>query len=162
MVKPSVRDISKILTCVVVCEGAGLVGGIFTTGAIPTWYAALHKPSFTPPNWLFAPAWTTLYLLMAISAFVVWRRGLDNRRILTGLAYFLAQLVLNVLWSVVFFGLKSPFAGIVVIAALWVAILLTIFKFYRISKVAGLLLLPYILWVSFAASLNVSIWMLNP
>lgn len=144
------------------CEGAGLAGGIFTAGAISTWYATLQKPSFTPPNWLFAPAWTTLYLLMAIAAFAVWRKGAGNQRVATALSYFLAQLVLNMMWSFVFFGLKSPLAGVAVIAGLWVAILVTIVKFFPVSKVAAILLLPYILWVSFAAALNISVWILNP
>lgn len=152
----------KLVTSVVVCEFAGVIGGIFSTSAIPTWYAGLQKPSFTPPNWLFAPAWITLYLLMGIAAFVVWRKGLADSRVSVALAIFLAQLVLNALWSVVFFGLKSPLFGVVVIATLWVAILVTVLAFFKISKVAGALLLPYFAWVTFAAALNVSIWILNP
>lgn len=162
MVKARSRDISKLLISIVVCEGAGLAGGIFTAGAISTWYATLQKPSFTPPNWLFAPAWITLYSLMAIAAFIVWRKGMGNQRVAAALSYFLAQLVLNTLWSFAFFGLKSPFAGVAVIVGLWVAILITIVKFSRVSKVAGILMLPYILWVSFAVALNISIWILNP
>jgi benzodiazapine receptor len=130
--------------------------------AISTWYVALEKPPFTPPNWLFAPVWVTLYLLMGISAFVIWRRGLESRQIKIALLVFLIQLALNALWSVVFFGLQSPFYGFIVIVALWIAILLTILRFFKISKVAGALLLPYILWVKFAMALNVSIWILNP
>ena len=155
-------NISKLIISIVACQCAGLIGSIFTGPAIPTWYAALEKPAFTPPNWLFAPAWITLYLLMAISAFFVWRKGLDNQLVRTGLMVFLIQLVLNALWSVVFFGLQSPLWGLVVIVALWIAILFTILNFFRISSVAGALLLPYILWVSFAAVLNTSIWLLNP
>ncbi|MFH1002611.1 MAG: TspO/MBR family protein, partial [Chloroflexota bacterium] len=132
-----------------------------TTPAIPTWYAALAKPAFTPPNWLFAPAWVTLYLLMGVAAAVVWQKGLAERRHQTALVIFLVQLVLNVLWSVVFFGLESPLYGVVVIVALWLAILLTIIRFYPISTLAGTLLLPYLGWVSFAAALNVAVFMLN-
>ena len=155
-------DILKLVVSIVACEGAGGIGSVFTMAAIPTWYATLQKPPFTPPNWLFAPAWGTLYLLMGIAAFIVWRRGWQNRPVRTALIIFLIQLILNALWSVVFFGLESPLYGMVVILALWIAILFTIINFYRISAIAGWLLLPYILWVSFAAVLNISIWVLNP
>ena len=156
------RDIVKLIVSIIACQCAGLVGSIFTTPAIPTWYAALQKPAFTPPNWLFGPAWATLYLLMGISAFIVWRRGLDNRQVRGALIVFLIQLVLNALWSVAFFGLRSPLYGVIVIVALWIAILFTILKFFKVSSASGALLLPYILWVSFAAVLNVSVWILNP
>ena len=156
------RDILKLVVSIVVCQGAGFIGSVFTTDAIPTWYAALEKPVFTPPNWLFFPAWVTLYFLMAVAAFLVWRRGLDSAGVRTALIVFLVQLVLNALWSVVFFGLESPVWGVVVILILWVAILATIMLFSRISRAAALLLIPYILWVSFATALNISIWLLNP
>ena len=157
-----VRDIAKLCISVLACQCAGFIGSIFTTPSIPTWYATLQKPLFTPPSWLFAPAWITLYLLMGISAFIIWRRGVDNRRVREALIVFLIQLILNSLWSIVFFGLKSPLYGVVVIVALWMAILFTIFRFFKLSSTAGGLLLPYILWVSFAAVLNISIWVLNP
>ena len=156
------KDILKLLVSVFACQCAGLIGSIFTMNAIPTWYATLQKPSFTPPNWLFAPAWVTLYLLMGISAFIVWRRGLSNPQVRKALVVFVIQLILNALWSVIFFGLQSHVSGVIVIVALWIAILLTILKFSKISSLATVLLLPYILWVSFAAVLNVSIWLLNP
>ena len=157
-----VKDIAKLLISVLACQCAGFIGSIFTTPSIPIWYATLQKPLFTPPSWLFAPAWITLYLLMGISAFIIWRRGVDNRRVRGALIIFLIQLILNSLWSIVFFGLKSPLYGVVVIIVLWIAILFTILKFFKLSTVAGGLLLPYILWVSFAAVLNISIWVLNP
>jgi benzodiazapine receptor len=156
------RDVIKLVVAIVACQGAGAIGSILTTPAIPTWYAALEKPFFTPPNWLFAPAWITLYLLMAIAAFLIWRQGLGQKGVKSTLVVFLVQLVLNALWSVVFFGLQSPLWGMVVILALWVAILLTIIRFFRLSTAAGALLLPYILWVSFASALNIAIWVLNP
>jgi translocator protein len=156
------RDIIKLVISIVVCQCAGIIGSIFTTAAIPTWYATLQKPSFTPPNWLFAPAWVTLYLLMGIAAFLIWRQGLEQKGVKSALIIFLVQLVLNALWSVVFFGLQSPLYGVVVILALWVVILLTILRFFKLSTAAGALLLPYILWVSFATALNVSLWVLNP
>jgi translocator protein len=155
-------EILKILICIIICESAGVIGSIFTTPAIPGWYAALVKPSFTPPNWVFAPVWTSLYLLMGISAFLVWRKSLDNHLLNSGLRIFILQLILNTLWSFLFFGLKSPLLGLIEIVLLWVAIILAILSFFRVSKVAGILLLPYILWVSFAAILNFSIWRLNP
>jgi benzodiazapine receptor len=156
------RDAIKLVVSVFACQGAGAIGSIFTASAIPTWYATLEKPFFTPPNWLFAPAWITLYLLMAIAAFLIWRKGLGQEGVKAALLIFLVQLVLNALWSVVFFGLQSPLWGMVVILALWVAILLTIIRFFKLSTAAGSLMLPYILWVSFASALNIAIFMLNP
>jgi benzodiazapine receptor len=156
------RDIVKLVVSLVACQCAGAIGSIFTTPAIPTWYATLEKPSFNPPNWLFAPAWITLYLLMGVAAFLIWRQGLSHKGVRAALIVFLVQLVLNALWSVVFFGLQSPLWGVVVILALWVAILLTILRFFRLSTAAGSLMLPYILWVSFAAVLNIALFVLNP
>lgn len=155
-------NIVKLVISIVACQCAGIIGSVFTTPAIPTWYATLQKPAFTPPNWLFAPAWITLYLLMGIAAFLIWRVGLENRRVRTALIIFLVQLVLNSLWSVVFFGMQSPLYGVIVIIVLWLAILLTMLKFARIASAAAWLMLPYILWVSFASALNISIWLLNP
>ena len=155
-------NIIKLVVSILACQGAGIIGSVFTTPAIPTWYATLQKPVFTPPNWLFAPAWITLYLLMGIAAFMVWRFGLGERRVKVALVIFLVQLILNSLWSVAFFGMQSPLYGFIVIVVLWFMILLTILKFARISAVAAWLLVPYILWVSFASALNISIWVLNP
>lgn len=155
-------EILQLVVSLVICQLAGFVGSIFTTPAIPTWYASLAKPAFTPPNWLFAPAWTTLFVLMGLAAFLVWRKGLAERAARVALAIFALQLALNILWSVAFFGLRSPLGGLIVIALLWFAILLTILSFSRLSRAAGLLLLPYILWVSFAAVLNGAILVLNP
>ena len=155
------RDIWKLVVSIIACLAAGAIGSIFTRQAIPTWYATLEKPAFNPPNWLFAPAWTLLYIMMGIAAFLVWRKGLENRQVRVALIVFLVQLVLNALWSVAFFGLESPVYGLIVIAALWVAILFTVWKFYRISLAASVLMWPYLLWVTFAAVLNSSIWLLN-
>ena len=152
----------KLVVSLVVCQCAGIIGSLFTSPAIPTWYASLQKPVFTPPNWLFAPAWITLYLLMGIAAFLVWRVGLETRRVKIALIIFLVQLVLNSLWSIAFFGMQSPLYGIIVIIILWLMILLTIFRFAGISATAAWLLVPYILWVSFASALNIAIWILNP
>jgi len=155
------KYIFKLIVSIIACQLAGVIGSAFTTPAIPTWYAALVKPPFTPPSWLFAPAWITLYVLMGISASLVWRVGLDQKRVRTALILFLVQLVLNALWSVAFFGLQSPLGGIIVIVLLWAAILLTILRFFKISTAAGALLVPYIAWVTFAATLNAYIYALN-
>jgi benzodiazapine receptor len=162
MTKGRVGDIVRLVVSIVVCQLAGGLGAIFTTPAIPTWYASLNKPSFNPPNTVFFPVWTTLYTLMGIAAFLVWRKGLGERRVRLALGIFVIQLVLNTAWSIIFFGLYSLFGAVIAIVFLWIAILINIVTFWRISKPAGALLIPYICWVSFAAILNISIWMLNP
>ncbi|MDH4222125.1 MAG: tryptophan-rich sensory protein [candidate division Zixibacteria bacterium] len=160
--KINLKEILKLAISIIVCQLAGVIGSIFTTPAISTWYATLTKPSFTPPNWVFAPAWTSLYLLMGVSAFLVWRKRIENPRVNLALRFFIIQLVLNSLWSVLFFGLGSPLLGFIEIMLLWLFIVLTIVYFFRVSIIAGVLLLPYIFWVSFALVLNFSLWRLNP
>jgi len=155
------NDFFKLVIAIVVSELAGVIGSVFTVASIPTWYATLQKPSFSPPNWIFGPVWTTLYFLMGVAAFLVWRQGLGRKEVKTALVIFGGQLVLNVLWSIIFFGLHSPGRAFVEIVALWLTILWTITAFYKIYRPAAYLLIPYILWVSFAAYLNYSIWMLN-
>jgi len=155
------QEILKLLVSIVICQAAGALGSVATGPSIPTWYATLEKPWFTPPNWVFAPVWLTLFVLMGIAVFLVWRQGMSNRQVKVALAVFASQLILNVLWSIAFFGLKSPLAGLVVIVILWVAILMTLLRFFKISRSAGFLLLPYIVWVSIAAVLNTSILILN-
>ncbi len=158
----AINNTAKFILAILVCQIAGATGSLFTYPSIPTWYAALQKPSFSPPNWLFAPVWVILFTLMGISAYLIWKKGLENKGVKTSLLVFSIQLVLNVLWSFLFFGLQSPFYGFVEIIILWAAIALTILSFFNISKTAGLLLLPYIIWVSFAMILNFYIWTLNP
>jgi len=153
--------IIKLIISIAICQLAGFFGSLFTRPNIPTWYASLNKPNFTPPNWVFSPVWITLFVLMGISAFLVWNKGLDYKGVKKALTIFLVQLILNTLWSLAFFGLKSPLFGFLVIVILWVAILFTIINFFKVMKIAGFLLIPYILWVSFAAALNFSIWRLN-
>lgn len=152
----------KFVAAVGVCLLAGVVGGLFTSPAIPGWYAALNKPAFTPPNWVFAPAWTTLYVLMGLAAFLVWDKGWRRPVVKPALGVFAAQLVLNFLWSVLFFGARSPAAGLVDIVALWLAIGASIVLFARVSKAAAALMVPYLAWVTFATALNVAIVALNP
>ena len=156
------NNVIRFVTAVAVCQLAGLIGSVFTRPAIPGWYAALSKPSFSPPNWVFAPVWTTLFLLMGIALYLVWTRGLGKAEVRTAMLLFGGQLVLNVLWSVLFFGLHLPLYAFMEIVVLWVAILLTIIYFWRVTAAAGILLLPYLLWVSFATVLNFSLWRLNP
>jgi len=154
-------NLLKLAVSLLVCLGAGWIGSIFTTPSIPTWYAGLAKPSFNPPNGVFGPVWTLLYLLMGIALFLVWRKAPQAPGAGLALVLFLVQLALNVLWSILFFGLRSPLLGLVDILLLWAAILATMLLFFRVSPAAGALLVPYLLWVSFASVLNFAIWRLN-
>jgi len=151
----------KLIVCLVVTFSAGLIGSLFTRPAITDWYANLNKPFFTPPDWLFGPVWTALYLLMAVSAFLIWQKGLDNPAVKTALVLYLLQLILNLLWTPLFFGLKMPLIAFIEILLLCAAIILTVLVFARTSVFASVLLFPYILWTCFAAVLNFSIWLLN-
>ncbi|MFA6171625.1 MAG: TspO/MBR family protein [Patescibacteria group bacterium] len=150
----------KLAIAVVIAEAAGIIGSFFTAPSIPSWYATLPKPAFNPPAWIFAPVWTALFALMGIAAFLIWKKGLKRKDVKIALAIFIGQLVLNALWSFIFFGLHNPKGAFFELIVLWLAILATIISFYRISKSAAWLLLPYILWVSFAGYLNYSIWQL--
>lgn len=125
------------------------------------WYSTLNKPFFTPPSWLFGPAWTVLYILMAISAYLIWRKGFKKQQVREALKIFGIQLVLNLIWSPVFFGFHQLFLSLVIILILWYLIFKTIIVFAKIDKIASYLLYPYILWVSFATVLNFSVWLLN-
>jgi translocator protein len=151
-------DILKLVAAVVVCLLPSAIGGYYRPGE---WYAGLAKPAYTPPGWLFGPVWITLYLLMGVAAWLVWRRGLDRRDVRAGLGIFLVQLALNALWSPVFFGAQSIGGGAIVIVLLWLMIVWTIWLFRPVSGWAAGLLVPYLLWVSFAAVLNVHIMVLN-
>jgi len=155
-------DFVKLVAAIIMCSLAGAVGSIFTISAIQTWYTALNKPSFAPPNWVFGPAWTTLYILMGISLYIVWEKGIKKKEIRSAVKVFGVQLGLNAVWSFLFFGLRSPFYGLIGIVLLWLAIVWTMIKFWKISKTATYLLVPYILWVSFATILNLAVWQLNP
>lgn len=155
------KGVVLLIFCIVISELAGIIGSIFTFNAIPTWYATLNKPAFSPPNWLFGPVWTTLYLLMGISLFLVLRKGFKKKGVRAASIIFGIQLMLNALWSIIFFGLGNIGFAFFWILLLWFFILLTMIEFYRISKPASFLLLPYILWVSFASALNFAVWMLN-
>lgn len=179
------NTVLKLVVSILICELAGMIGSIFTVKAIPNWYAGLEKSALNPPGYIFGPVWTTLYLLMGISLFLVWNnnwkvvRKLSPKRwkkawnqysqeLWTGrwqkqntIAIFSVQLFLNALWSIIFFGLKSPGFAFFWLIALWCAIVYTIINFYRISKPSAYLLIPYLLWVTFAGYLNLTVWMLN-
>ncbi|MBI2473981.1 tryptophan-rich sensory protein [Candidatus Uhrbacteria bacterium] len=156
-----INNRSKLVITIVISELAGIIGSVFTTGSIVGWYAEIAKPAINPPAWVFGPVWTTLFVLMGIAAFLVWRKGLERKDVKIALSIFIGQLVLNTLWSMIFFGLHSPGGALVEIMFLWLAIVATIITFAKVSKPAAWILTPYILWVSFAAYLNYSIWILN-
>jgi translocator protein len=155
------KDVLKLILAIGICELAGVVGSLFTSSSIAEWYAYLVKPELAPPNWVFAPVWTTLFALMGIAAFLVWKKGLQRQEVRLALGIFAAQLILNTFWSIIFFGLRSPAGALVEIVILWLAILATIMAFARISRPAAWLLVPYLLWVTFATYLNYTIWLLN-
>jgi tryptophan-rich sensory protein len=155
------REIGMAALFVLVCLIAGGIGSFFTFPSIQGWYSTLNKPFFNPPNWVFGPVWTLLYVLMGISAYLVYEKGFKQKKVRIALAMFDIQLFLNVLWSLLFFGLQSPLYGLLCIIALWFSIALTMAKFYKISRTAGSLMIPYLLWVSFASILNLFIWRLN-
>ncbi|NDV41702.1 TspO/MBR family protein [Flagellimonas sediminis] len=156
------KRILYITISVAVCLLIGFLSSIATQSSVNDWYVTLNKPGFTPPNSLFAPVWTVLYILMGVSAGIVWSKGYHHIWVKTALYHFVFQLLFNALWSIVFFGLKNPLLGLVVILILLTLIMLTIRWFRVISKPAALLLVPYLLWVAFASALNYKIWELNP
>ncbi len=156
-----INNTFKLIIAIVISELAGIIGSVFTMSSIAGWYSTLVKPALNPPSWVFGPVWTTLFALMGISAFLIWKKGLGRKDVKIALGIFLGQLVLNTFWSIIFFGLHFPGGAFIEIIFLWLAILATIIAFAKISKPAMWLLLPYILWVSFAGYLNYSIWQLN-
>jgi tryptophan-rich sensory protein len=151
----------KIVIGILICNGVGLLVSGVTLDAIPGWYAQLNKPSFNPPNWLFGPVWTVLYTLMGISAATIWEAGAERPEVKKALNIFAIQLVLNGLWSYLFFGYKNPLFAFIEILWLLIAIVVTILHFKNIKSWAAWLLIPYLLWVIFAAILNFSIYLLN-
>lgn len=155
------KDLSKFIVSVVGCELVGFAGTPFTISTIPTWYVTLNKPFFTPPNWIFGPVWTLLYFLMGLAFYLIWKQGWQKKKVKTAGMFFLAQLILNFIWSPIFFGLRAPLLGLIVIMAMWALIVMTMKKFYPLSQLAFYLLIPYLLWVSFASLLNVAIVVLN-
>ena len=156
------NKISKILVVVVTCLVVGYFSGMVTRSAITTWYPTLIKPSFNPPNWIFAPVWSMLYIMMGVATGLVWNRMDEEKEaVQNALVFFAVQLGLNALWSYLFFGLKNPMLAGLEIVILWLMIYETFSKFVKINKIAGYLLIPYLLWVSFATVLNAIICWLN-
>ncbi len=152
----------RLLIAALPVLAVSLAGGLVTRPSIPTWYAGLAKPGFTPPNWLFAPVWTTLYILMAYALWRILALPKNQPGRSAAVTAFFVQLALNSLWSFAFFGAHSPLAGLIVIAALIVAILVTMRAFWRLDRIAALLFVPYLVWVAYATALNGAIWQLNP
>jgi len=149
----------KLIISILIPFLASIIGGFFTANSISTWYSTLNKPFFNPPSWIFGPVWTLLYLFMGIALFLVWTSKSKNKKY--AYVFFGIQIFLNALWSILFFGLQNPLFAFIEIILLWIFILLTIIYFYRIHKKTIYLLIPYILWVSFAAVLNYFIMILN-
>jgi translocator protein len=157
----NVREIPKLIASVLIVFFTGAVGTLATLPQITTWYAALAKPSWTPPNDWFGPIWSTLYILIGIALFLIWRQGIERRDVRFAMGIFAVQLILNLLWSLVFFGLHSILGGFIIIMVLWIAILANMIAFYVLSKPAGILMVPYLIWVSIASYLNYSVLLLN-
>lgn len=161
------KSIFKLLLSIILCESAGLIGSFFTISAISTWYKALNKPSFSPPNFLFGPVWTILYILMGISFYLIWIKLEDKKyikrvkNIKNALKIFLIHLFFNASWSIVFFGMYDIFLAFINILIIWVFIIVLIFKFSKIDQWSSIFLVPYFLWVSFATILNLFLLILN-
>ena len=153
--KPKAKfNLFKFILCIIITEGAGIVGSFTTISSVKTWYPQLIKPSFNPPSWIFGPVWTFLFFLMGIALYLVWTK--KNK-----IFWFWIQLILNVIWSYLFFGFHSPSFAFFEIIFLWLAIVKTISEFKKYNKIASYLLLPYLAWVSFASFLNLTIALLN-
>lgn len=151
----------KLSVSILICLAVGGISGYITANEIPAWYMTLNKPSFNPPNWIFAPVWTTLYILMGISFWMIWKSGAEETVKNKAMVFFIVQLVLNFFWSIIFFNFHQLGFALAEIVLLWIFILLSVISFYPISKAASYLLIPYICWVSFASVLNFAIWKLN-
>ena len=152
--------IIKLLISLIVPLSIGAIAGIFTAQAIPDWYASLNRPSFNPPNGIFGPVWTTLYMLMGISFFIIWKQPADTKRN-TGMIIFFIQLLLNFCWTFLFFYFKEIGFALIEIIVMWIAILIMLISFYKVKPVAAYINIPYILWVSFATVLNAAYYLLN-
>lgn len=151
-------DYIKLIVSIVICLLIGFIAGISTSKSIDSWYSKIKKPTFNPPSWIFGPVWTILYVLMGVSLYLLWTSKIDNR---LAIMFFVIQLVLNFLWSYLFFGLQNPLIAFIEIVILWIMIILTMIYAYPVSQTASLLMIPYILWVTFASILNLSIYLLN-
>ena len=153
--------LSKIIISVIACSLIGFLSGFATASSITDWYVNINKPSFNPPNWIFGPVWTVLYIMMGIAAGLIWHEGIEKRLVKSALYVFVSQIILNAAWSLIFFGMKNPTLAFIEIIILWILIVLCISRFYKIKKIAAYLMVPYLLWVSFASVLNYCIMVLN-
>jgi benzodiazapine receptor len=151
----------KLAAAVLFCLFVGSLGSLVTITGPGSWYSTLQKPFFAPPNWVFAPVWIMLFVLMGIALYLIWESGTEHRDVKTALGIFGMQFFLNIIWSFLFFYLKSPILGFIDIILLWVMIVLTIRAFYRVNKSAAYLLIPYIAWVTLASALNGAIYFMN-
>lgn len=158
--KFNMKNIFSLLFFILICYLCAYIGSLYTFTSVSTWYSTIKKPSWGPPNWVFGPVWTILYTLMGISAWIASQEK-DKKRIRIPLLLFFIQLFFNSIWSFLFFYLKNPLFGLIDIIILWIFIVLTIFSFYKVNKTASYLLIPYILWVSFASAINYFIVILN-
>lgn len=152
------KNLGILLLLIIITFAAGLIGGFFTFPSIPTWYADLQKPSWNPPNFIFGPVWNTLYLMMSVASWLVW---LKVKFQFKPFFFYFSQLFLNMIWSILFFGIHRPDLAFMEITLLWIMIGMTIFSFLKIRPIAGVLLIPYWIWVSFAGFLNFTIWQMN-
>jgi tryptophan-rich sensory protein len=155
-------DTVKLVLSIVLPQLVGILSGLASVRGTREWYQTLVKPSFTPPSWVFGPAWTLLYLMMGVALYLVWRKGSSEPGVKTALVVFLVQMALNGIWSPLFFGMHAPGLALIDILLLWCAIAVTVYLFFGQSKAGGVLLLPYWAWVTFATVLNYSFWQLNP
>lgn len=155
------KNIYKLLVSLLAPHIAGFMGSAFTMKEIPTWYMALEKPWFTPPNWVFFPVWTTLYTLMGLASYLVWREHPRSPHALWALKVFWAHLIVNALWSVVFFGMHAVGLALIIVVGMWLVIAYLIYLFAKVRPVAGILLVPYLMWITVATSLNAGVWLLN-
>ncbi|MDO8424561.1 MAG: TspO/MBR family protein [bacterium] len=147
------------IVSVIIAQLTGVIGSFFTFSSIQTWYNFLEKPAFSPPGWLFAPVWILLYTLMGIAAFLIWQKRGEEAK--AALSIYAIHLISNALWSIIFFGLRNPGLAFLEIVVLWILIFVITVKFFKIEKIAGLLFVPYLFWVTFAAILNFVVWRLN-
>ncbi len=159
---PHERPILTLVLTILTVEIVGASGALFTSTGLSTWYDALQRPALAPPNWVFGPVWTTLFALIGIALWLVWRQAASSpREVRLAFGVFVGHFAFNLGWSAVFFGMQEISWGLVVIGALWVSIIATMVTFYRVDRRAAVLLVPYLLWVSFAAFLNYQFWVLN-
>jgi benzodiazapine receptor len=151
----------KFIVALMLPQAAGALGAVFSAAKVPIWYQTLLKPSFTPPGWIFGPVWGLLYIMMGLAFFFVWTADQGQKKTRFAISFFGIHLLINTLWSIVFFGLQSPWLGLITIIVLWLMITGLLVLFWRIRKLAGALMMPYWLWVTFASVLNYKIWQMN-